>query len=50
LKTKEHPYYLHAIVIHDGTADSGHYYSFIFDRKVNKWYRFNDHNVSVEDE
>lgn len=27
------PYYLHAILIHDGTAESGHYYSFIFDRK-----------------
>ncbi len=25
------PYYLHAIMIHDGCAESGHYYSFIFD-------------------
>ena len=28
------PYYLHAILIHDGTAESGHYYSYIYDRKL----------------
>jgi hypothetical protein len=32
------PYYLHAILMHDGRADSGHYYSFIFDRKLNCWW------------
>jgi len=37
------PYYLHAILVHDGLAESGHYYSFIFDRKTNVWWRFNDH-------
>ena len=42
------PYYLHAILIHDGTAESGHYYSFIFDRKQNLWWRFSDVNVSLE--
>ena len=42
------PYYLHAILIHDGTAESGHYYSFIFDRKIDKWWRFSDVNVSPE--
>ena len=28
----EIPYQLHAILIHDGTAESGHYYAFIYDR------------------
>ena len=44
-------YHLHAILIHDGTAQSGHYYSFIFDRKEETWWRFSDVNVSkVEEE
>lgn len=42
------PYYLHAILIHDGTAESGHYYSFIYDRKQDLWWRFSDVNVSIE--
>jgi len=41
-------YYLHAILIHDGTAESGHYYSFIYDRKQDCWWRFSDVNVSME--
>ena len=41
-------YYLHAILIHDGTAESGHYYSFIYDRKQDVWWRFSDVNVSIE--
>ena len=36
------PYYLHAIVIHDGVADSGHYYVYIYDRKTMLWHKFND--------
>lgn len=39
---KNFPYYLHAILIHDGNAESGHYYTFIFDRVADKWWRFND--------
>jgi ubiquitin carboxyl-terminal hydrolase 25/28 len=35
-------------MIHDGTAESGHYYSFIFDKKNDAWWRFNDHTVSLE--
>ena len=34
--------------MHSGTADSGHYYSFIKDREqreANKWYEMNDHIV-----
>ena len=35
-------------MIHDGTAESGHYYSFIYDRKQDVWWRFSDVNVSIE--
>mmetsp|Transcript_14025 Transcript_14025/g.14051 ORF Transcript_14025/g.14051 Transcript_14025/m.14051 type:complete len:1540 (-) Transcript_14025:424-5043(-) len=38
-------YSLRGIVIHSGTAESGHYYSYIFDAKQNKWYEFNDNWV-----
>ena len=37
-------------MIHDGQAESGHYYSFIFDQKQQVWWRFNDHMVSMEAE
>ena len=39
---------LKGIVVHTGTADSGHYYSFIKDTMKNgeKWYEFNDNIVS----
>jgi len=43
---KQHPYHLHAICIHDGNANSGHYYAFIKDRFNNKWRRFNDIRVA----
>ena len=42
------PYHLHAILMHDGTAESGHYYSFIYDLKQQVWWRFSDVNVSIE--
>ena len=40
-------YKLKGIVVHSGTSDSGHYYSFIKDREESKdenskWYEFND--------
>jgi ubiquitin carboxyl-terminal hydrolase 25/28 len=46
----KNPYYLHAILMHDGLADGGHYYSFIFDRKLNTWWRLSDHDVRMEAE
>ena len=42
------PYYLHAILIHDGTAESGHYYSYVYDRKLEQWWRLSDVNVQPE--
>ncbi len=42
----KNPYHLQAICVHDGNAQSGHYYAFIKDRKHNKWWRFNDYRVT----
>lgn len=48
---KEYPYYLHAIVIHEGEDNSGHYYSFIKNHIENEWYKYDDHRVTrVEEE
>ena len=41
-------YALSGVVVHTGTSDSGHYYSFIKDREhpeSGKWYELNDHIV-----
>lgn len=35
-------YKLKGTVVHYGTADGGHYYSFIKDRETDKWSEFND--------
>ena len=38
-------YQLKGVVVHNGTSDSGHYYTFIKDRESsgeNDWYEFND--------
>ena len=32
--------------MHDGNAQSGHYYAFIRDRFNNKWLKFNDYRVT----
>ena len=47
---KERPYYLHAIMIHDGVAENGHYYTYIYDRVKKMWWKLNDHRVSMETE
>ena len=45
-------YELVGVLVHTGTADSGHYYSFIKDREKNQnsWYQFNDRDVDPFDE
>lgn len=50
----EHPdsfyeYSLTGVLVHQGTTDSGHYYSFIKDRETQNWYKFNDSQVSPFD-
>lgn len=44
-------YKLQGVVVHVGTADSGHYYSFINDREHpgNGWFEFNDQFVNPFD-
>ena len=46
------PYYLHGVIIHDGSAQSGHYFAFIQDHFQKKWRKYNDiriTDVSEED-
>jgi ubiquitin carboxyl-terminal hydrolase 25/28 len=40
------PYHLHAITIHDGTQDQGHYFQLIRDHSKDIWRRFNDDHIS----
>mmetsp|Transcript_21701 Transcript_21701/g.20808 ORF Transcript_21701/g.20808 Transcript_21701/m.20808 type:complete len:113 (+) Transcript_21701:1482-1820(+) len=40
------PYYLHAIIVHDGNAQSGHYFAFIFDWFQKKWRKYNDIRIT----
>jgi hypothetical protein len=42
-------YKLKGVVVHYGTADGGHYYSYIKERGNDKWYEFNDTNVREYD-
>lgn len=41
-------YVLFSIIIHEGTADSGHFYCFV--RMADKWFKFNDFYVREIDE
>jgi len=43
------PYYLHSIMIHDGTHESGHYYTFIKDFSNGIYRMYNDISVSEVD-
>ncbi|CAD8083486.1 unnamed protein product [Paramecium primaurelia] len=45
---KKHKYLLQSILIHDGQANSGHFYTYIKDFGFDKWFKFNDMNVNVE--
>ncbi|XP_041372903.1 ubiquitin carboxyl-terminal hydrolase 25-like isoform X2 [Gigantopelta aegis] len=40
------PYHLHAVLVHEGQAVSGHYWAYIFDTNRNMWLKFNDITVS----
>ncbi|KAL2395316.1 Ubiquitin carboxyl-terminal hydrolase 34 [Exophiala dermatitidis] len=47
-------FHLTGVIVHSGTADSGHYYSFIRQRPSSKpvrdsWVQFNDHDVGLFD-
>lgn len=40
---------LYAVLVHSGSASSGHYYAHILDTRDGKWYEFNDSMVREED-
>lgn len=42
------PYHLYSILIHEGRADSGHYYSYTYDIQSKTWRKYNDINISEE--
>lgn len=41
---------MHAMCVHDGGADGGHYFALIKDHKLNKWRKFNDTKIDFIDE
>uniref|UniRef100_A0A8C5L9B2 ubiquitinyl hydrolase 1 n=1 Tax=Jaculus jaculus TaxID=51337 RepID=A0A8C5L9B2_JACJA len=36
------PYRLHAVLVHEGQANAGHYWAYIFDHRENRWMKYND--------
>ena len=57
IEAKDDSYYMYAlagVLVHSGTADGGHYYSYIRERDTtspnyNKWIEFNDSYISTFD-
>mmetsp|Transcript_11917 Transcript_11917/g.11914 ORF Transcript_11917/g.11914 Transcript_11917/m.11914 type:complete len:140 (-) Transcript_11917:160-579(-) len=45
LPDQYYQYKLKGVVVHYGTVDGGHYYSYIKERGTSKWYEFNDTSV-----
>lgn len=39
-------YKLHAVFIHQGQANYGHYWIYILDHKENQWWKYNDSHVT----
>jgi len=46
---EDYEYKLAGVLVHAGVAQGGHYYSFIKDRSEDKWYRFDDDDVTPFD-
>ena len=47
---EDNTYVLHSVIVHQGNANSGHYYAYIKQSKNNKdWLLFNDENVRPAD-
>ncbi|KAK3612082.1 hypothetical protein CHS0354_031152 [Potamilus streckersoni] len=44
---KKFPYHLHAVLVHEGQAASGHYWAYMYDTVRKMWLKFNDITVSV---
>ena len=43
---QKEPYHLHSIAVHQGGAESGHYFAYIYDRAQQKWRKYNDIRVT----
>ncbi len=39
-------YRLHAVMVHEGSVNSGHYWAYVFDSRRDVWLKFNDNSVS----
>lgn len=42
---KKHRYNLHSVCIHEGTSTSGHFWTYIWNSKKEKWFKYNDTEV-----
>ncbi|XP_074455878.1 ubiquitin carboxyl-terminal hydrolase 25 isoform X5 [Larus michahellis] len=40
------PYRLHAVLVHEGQANAGHYWAYIYDHNQNRWMKYNDISVT----
>ncbi|XP_069492513.1 ubiquitin carboxyl-terminal hydrolase 25 isoform X1 [Ambystoma mexicanum] len=40
------PYQLHAVLVHEGQANAGHYWAYVFDRRQDQWMKYNDISVT----
>ncbi|NXS56162.1 UBP28 hydrolase, partial [Brachypteracias leptosomus] len=40
------PYRLHAVLVHQGQANAGHYWAFIYDQPRKRWLKYNDISVT----
>ncbi|NWS47789.1 UBP28 hydrolase, partial [Probosciger aterrimus] len=40
------PYRLHAVLVHEGQANAGHYWAFIYDQSRKSWLKYNDISVT----
>ncbi len=38
-------YQLHAVMVHEGSVNTGHYWAYIRDSRRNVWLKFNDNSV-----
>ena len=42
----KHEYQLHAVMVHEGSIDSGHYWAYVLDHQRKVWLKFNDNTVN----
>ncbi|KFP87075.1 Ubiquitin carboxyl-terminal hydrolase 28, partial [Apaloderma vittatum] len=40
------PYHLHAVLVHEGQANAGHYWAFIYNQPRKSWLKYNDISVT----